>query len=434
MSILKNLRSRRGNLSLAILAVILAVLVWFFISISQYPTVQKTIEHIPLSTDISGSSAGTSGLSVISSDVDEVTVVLLGSRTQVGNLNNENIEAYIDADSVTSTGTKNLTIKIRSSSDINYEIQSVEPSSATIVFDKMDTREFDVTPIIPNVSTVDGKAIDQDDLTCEPSAVQITGPSAQLDKIAKFCAISNKELSIDSTYVLASDEIQLYTEDNALIDQSQLRFSDMNFNITIPVRTQKTVGLYVSIVNAPDNFDTSIIHFNLSSDSVVLACNNSKTEIPDTLDIGKVSLSELKPGFTRTFSLTNRLEGSEYENVSDLETVTVAFDDSDFTQTELTLDKSQITTSNEPDSTNYKYDVLTQKMNITVVGPADIIEEITPEDIIADVNLLNASITSDSFSWNASFSCPKYDSVWVVTNSKVSVQRTKIEATTTTSG
>ena len=417
----------RNNFLLALLSLFLACIVWLIISMTQYPDALKTIEHIPLSTDISGSVAGNNGLSVISSDVEEVTVELLAGKTQVGSLNNETLEAYIDADSVTNPGTRTLTIKIRGASNINYEVKSVKPANATIVFDKMDTRTFDVSAQIPNVSVVDGKAIDQNDITCEPSEVRITGPSSQLDKISKCIAVSNKELSLDSTYNLQSDELQLYTEDNALIDQSTMKLSDAVFNITIPVRTQKEVGLYVSIVDAPDNFDTDIIKFDMSSDSVVLACNNSKVEIPDMLDIGKVSLNELKPGFTKTFSISNRLEGSDYENVSELETVTVKFDDSDFAQTSLVLDKSRISTSNEPDAANYKYEVLTQRMEITLVGPEEVINEITPEDILADVNLINANLSTDQFSWNASFTC-KYDSVWVVTNSKVSVQRTKIQS------
>ena len=417
----------RNNFLLALLSLFLACIVWLIISMTQYPDALKTIEHIPLSTDISGSVAGNNGLSVISSDVKEVTVELLAGKTQVGSLNNETLEAYIDADSVTNPGTRTLTIKIRGASNINYEVKSVKPANATIVFDKMDTRTFDVSAQIPNVSVVDGKAIDQNDITCEPSEVRITGPSSQLDKISKCIAVSNKELSLDSTYNLQSDELQLYTEDNALIDQSTMKLSDAVFNITIPVRTQKEVGLYVSIVDAPDNFDTDIIKFDMSSDSVVLACNNSKVEIPDMLDIGKVSLNELKPGFTKTFSISNRLEGSDYENVSELETVTVKFDDSDFAQTSLVLDKSRISTSNEPDAANYKYEVLTQRMEITLVGPEEVINEITPEDILADVNLINANLSTDQFSWNASFTC-KYDSVWVVTNSKVSVQRTKIQS------
>ena len=426
MRFLKEFREKhmQSNFALAILSVIIAVLVWLIISLTQYPDSQKTIEHIPLSRDISGSVAESNGLKLISTDVEEVTVELLGSKLQVGNLNNENLEAYIDADSVSSAGTRSLTIKIRGSSSINYEVKTVKPATANVVFDKMDTREFTVSPKIPQASVVDGKAIDENDMTCDPSVIRITGPSSQLDKIAKCYAVFNKELSLDRTMVVSADELQLYTDDNALIDQSTLSFSDTPFDITVPVLTQKEVQLFVSVIDAPENFDMSILHFDLSADKVVLACNNSQTEIPDKLDIGKVSLSELKKGFTKTFQLSSRLEGTDYENISNIEAVTVTFNDADFSEKPLILDKSRINLSNEPDAANYKYEIQSQRLEITLMGPEEVLEEITPEDIVVDIDLLNANITSDSFSWNAKFSC-KYDNVWVIMNPKVSVKRTK---------
>ncbi|MCR4888310.1 MAG: hypothetical protein K5979_03910, partial [Ruminococcus sp.] len=261
MKMLKELKEKhlKSNCALALLAIVLAVVVWLIISMTQYPDAQRTIAHIPLSKDISGSAAEVSGLSLINSNVNEVTVELLAGKTQVGSLNNENLEAYIDADSVTSAGTRVMTIKIRGASNINYKIKSIKPAEATVVFDKMDTREFSVEPQITNVSVVDGKAIDQDDMICEPSVVRITGPSGQLDKIAKCYAVSDKQLSLDSTYLLSTNQLELYTEDNAEINQSSLKFSDVSFNITIPVRTQKEVGLYVSVIDAPDNFNTDNI-------------------------------------------------------------------------------------------------------------------------------------------------------------------------------
>ncbi|MCM1132793.1 MAG: hypothetical protein NC340_04910 [Ruminococcus flavefaciens] len=431
MNIIEKIKAKflKNNFSLAILSVIIAVIAWFYISMTQYPTVPKTIEHIPVSLDISGTSAGLNGLSVISCDVKDVTVELLGSRTQVGNLNNENLEAYFDAENVSATGTKKLSIKIRNKSGIKYEVKSVSPSSATIVFDKMDTREFDIYPQIPNVSVVNGKEINIEELSCEPSVVRITGPSAQLDKISKCYAVSKKNMSLDSSYVLTNDEIQLYTEDNVLIDQSALTFSNTNFNITIPVRTQKEVKLSV-IINAPDNFDKSKIKLNLSADSIILACNNSQTVIPDTLDIGVISLNELKPGFSKMFTINTSLENSEYINVSELETVTVTLDDEGLAQKDLTIDQNRISISNIPDS-SYEYKVLTQRMNITVVGSEESVNAINAEDIIADINLLNTNVTTEHFNANVTFSCPTYDDVWVITNSKASVQRTKTEPATT---
>ena len=159
MNFFKELREKymSSNFFLAILAGIISVILWLVISLTQYPSVQKTIEHIPVTVDISGSAASQNGLSVISCDVEEVKVELLGSRTQIGNLNNENLTAYFDADNISNTGTKKLPIKIKGSNGINFEVKAVYPSKATIIFDKIDTRDFDVVPLTPNVEIAEGK-------------------------------------------------------------------------------------------------------------------------------------------------------------------------------------------------------------------------------------------------------------------------------------
>ncbi|MBO5162839.1 MAG: hypothetical protein J6B75_00115 [Ruminococcus sp.] len=432
MNFLKNFKSKHmtSNFSLAVLSGIIAVIIWLFISLTQYPTVQKTVENIPVTVDISGSAASQNGLSVISCDVEKVTVELLGSRTQIGYLNNESLTAYFDADSVSGTGTKKLALKLKSNdSDLIYDVKSISPAKATVVFDKIETREFEVLPRSPNVTFAEGKEIDLEKYVCTPSVISITGPTAQLDKIQYCYAVLDRIITLSNTYNVPCDKIELYTKDNVLIDQSALKFSDMNISLTIPVRSQKTVDLYVSIANAPENFDQDIIKYKLSSDKVTLACNNTQIEIPDSLDIGYVPLYEIKPGYSKTFSLATRLEGSELINVSDLNEVTVTFEGDDLDEVSLTLDQSHIKISNPPDS-NYNYDVLTQQMNITVIGPSESISQITADDIIGEVNLLNTSITTDQFNQNVTFSCPAFDDVWVTTNTKVSVQRTKIEAPT----
>ena len=428
MKFFNNLKERymSSNLFLAVLAGIIAVILWLAISLTQYPSVQKTIEHIPVTIDISGSTASQNGLSVIGCDVEEVKVELLGSRTQIGYLTNENLTAYFDADNVSTTGERKLTLKIKSDSGIKYEIKSVTPSKATVFFDKMDTREFNVVPLTPNVKIVDGKVKNPDEYTCIPSQVSITGPSAKLDLIDKCYAVSNKEMSLDTSYVLSGAELQLYTEDNVLIDQSALKSNTTNFDINIAVRTQKKVKLSAAIANAPANFNPDTIKFKLSSDAITLACNNSQVEIPDTIDLGLIPLYEIKPGFSRTFSIEKSLEGSELINVSDLESVVVTIDESEFTEKPLTIYSDHLKISNPPDN-SYEYSLLTQQVDVTVVGSAESIAEITAEDIIGEVNLLNTNITEDQFNQSIIFSCPSFDDVWIATNSKAAIQRTKAE-------
>lgn len=432
MNFLKNIKKSLtkglgNNLSLAIYSIIIAILAWFIVSMTIYPSVPKTITNIPLDIDITGTSAAENDLSIISCNVTSVNVEVLGSRAQVGNLNNENLKAHIDASNVTSTGTKQLAIIVTSDSGIQYQVESISPATATVVFDKYETRNIPVTPLIPNVKFDENKAVYEQEFSCEPNTISITGPSAQLNKISTCYAVSNKDITLDSSYTVTNDEIQLYSEDGALIDQSSLKFNTTSFIINIPVLTQKTVGLEVSVINAPSTFDTKCLNFTMSADSITVASKNSLSEIPDTLEIGKIDLRDLDLGYSKTFELKNVLETGSYINRSNLESVTVSLDDTGLDKKELIINNFSV--SNPPDK-NYDYEVLTKQLEVTLVGPTDVISEITSADVVADVNLLNSVIATDQFTDYVTITCPKYDNVWAVTNTKISIQRKEKEIST----
>ncbi len=425
-------KEARGNLPMIILSLLLAILIWLVVAMTLYPSIPKTIENIPLSVDIAGSPAADSGLSVISCDVDTVDVQLVGSRTQIGNLNAENLTAYVDYENVTSTGKKTLSIKVKSDSGINYEVKSITPSTAVVELDKYDTLPFEVKPKIPNVKYAEGKTIDPDEFTCEPDIINITGPSAQLAKISSVYAVSDRSLTLDSSYTLNSDEVQLFSEDGTRIDASSLLFDTSTFTINIPVLTQKTVKPVVQILNAPTDFDQSCLDFKMSADSLTIASNNSFSEIPDTLDIGKIPLSDLDIGYSNTFDISSVLETSGMINKSGIDSITVTLNDEGLAKKEIVLDGSSIRLSNTPND-NYDYDILTQKLTISVIGPEGVISELTASDFTADVNLLNADTSQDQFNYDVTISCLTHDNVWSVTKAKVSIKKTA-KTVTTTSG
>ncbi len=425
-------KEAKGNLPMIILSLLLAILIWLVVAMTLYPSIPKTIENIPLSVDIAGSPAADSGLSVISCDVDTVDVQLVGSRTQIGNLNAENLTAYVDYENVTSTGKKTLSIKVKSDSGINYEVKSITPSTAVVELDKYDTLPFEVKPKIPNVKYAEGKTIDPDEFTCEPDIINITGPSAQLAKISSVYAVSDRNLTLDSSYTLNSDEVQLFSEDGTRIDASSLLFDTSTFTINIPVLTQKTVKPVVQILNAPTDFDQSCLDLKMSADSLTIASNNSFSEIPDTLDIGKIPLSDLDIGYSNTFDISSVLETSGMINKSGIDSITVTLNDEGLAKKEIVLDGSSIRLSNTPND-NYDYDILTQKLTISVIGPEGVISELTASDFTADVNLLNADTSQDQFNYDVTISCLTHDNVWSVTKAKVSIEKTA-KTVTTTSG
>lgn len=419
-------RKSQTNLSLAIYSIIIAILVWFAVSLTLYPSVPKTIETVPLDLAIGTTASSDNTLNVISCNIKEVKVKVIGSRTQIANIDSDTLSAYVDTDNVYSAGRKNLPIKIKSTNGIKFEVDSIEPSTAEVTFDKYESIQLPVLPKIPNVKFNDDKTINSNEFSCEPNMVTITGPSSRIKKISSVYAVSNREMTLDSSHALSSDEIQLFAEDGTAIDQSMMTFDNTNFLINIPVLTKKKVGVYVQIVNAPPDFDQDSLNLEMSENEIEIASKNSLAEIPDKLKICTIVLSDITPDYSKTIDLSTILEDQNCINMSDFTSITVTMNQENITTKKITIDQSRINISNAPNN-GYDYKVITPGIELEIAGPAEIIEKVTPNDIIADANLLNANITEDQFTYDVIFSCPKYDNIWAITNYKVSIQRTQKE-------
>ena len=58
-------RKELSDFVLKITAVIIAIIIWFALSITQYPTVNKTITNVPVDFSMHGTTAETKGLSAL---------------------------------------------------------------------------------------------------------------------------------------------------------------------------------------------------------------------------------------------------------------------------------------------------------------------------------------------------------------------------------
>lgn len=412
----KLIRTFSNDFSIAIISVLVAIVAWFAISMTVYSATVKTITDIPLVKEFNNTSAEAEGLTLVSCDVEKVDVQIAGKRAEIGNIESDNLVARIVTDNITSAGTKNVSIKVESKDGVAFEVNSIEPSSASIVVDKIETREFAITPEIPNVTFAEGKTIDRDDFSCEPAVINVTGPSAQLDKIAQCKAVSNKTAVLDSSYTLQSEEIKFYTDDGSLIDTKGLSVDNSSVIIKIPVLTQKTVGLSYSIANAPSNFNKDFLKFSMSAEDITLAASSSSAEFPNPFDIGQIILNNIDVGYTQTF----KIDTKDYVNLSNLEAVTVTLENDNLAKKDIVINDFSVSNA----SANYDYSIINNSITVTVIGPEDEIDDITAKDLVADVNLINEAGTSDSFKHDLTISCPNNDKVWAFGTYKVTVNRT----------
>lgn len=423
MKFLKNIKnyllnSFNNNTAMIIYSIIIAILMWFVISITIYPTTPKTLSNIPLEIDITGTSAEENDLSVISASAKNVTVTIKGERSRIGSLTADDLVAKAVIENVNSAGEKSLNINVTGKdSDVKFEVTEIKPSKVDVMFDRIDTREYDLTVNAPNITAADGLYMDKSEFKVNPSVIEITGPSKQLDSIDKAQVYVDTKQEINTAYTFHSKDVVLYDKNESKINTDNLTFNSEDFTIDIPVYMQKELDFTYDIRYAPANFDISSLNIELNVDKISLASPNDELQNIDTWSIGSIPLYDLDWDFNKSFTIE---VPSNYKNLSNVSTVTAKLNQEGLAKKTVTV--NDISIINAP--SNYDCTVNTYGLTFDIIGPEDDIAEITEKDILVSVDLLKYTVQSSNFTADATISFPKYDKVWAVGLQKVSVTAT----------
>ncbi|MDE5883727.1 MAG: hypothetical protein K2H29_01405 [Oscillospiraceae bacterium] len=413
-----------------IISILCAVLIWFSVSVTVYQTTHVRFYQIPLTIDLTGTPAAASGLSPVSCDVETVTVELEGNRAQIGRLTQEDLKANIITGNTDTIGEFYFEISIETDKNISF-VSTISPDYATVKLDRIETRTYDVTASVPNVQATVGHAMDKDDILFEPAQIEITGPSTQLDKISRVEAYSDKSLEIDSLYSLYTSEVRLYSPEGAILDTDDLEIPNTNFQITIPVLTQKELKLTYDIRNAPSNFNLDWLreHLHLSEESITLASQTSTVFAErEDWNLGFIKLDDIGLAFENYFTVE---PGEEFINQSGFQQVGLKLDNEELISREFQVSSSNISVVNAPK--NYDINIITKNLSVTVIGTEEELDALSTQDIIVTVDLLNYNITqSTSFNADAMISFYGEESrIWAVGAYKVTVELTEKPTETT---
>lgn len=409
------LNSFNNNTAMIIYSIIIAILMWFVISITIYPTTPKTLSNIPLEIDITGTSAEENDLSVISASAKNVTVTIKGERSRIGSLTADDLAARAVIENVNSPGEKSLNISVTGKdSDVKFEVTEIKPSKVDVMFDKIDTREYNLSVNAPNITAADGLYMDKSEFKVNPAVIEITGPSKQLDSIDKAQVYLDTKQEINTAYTFHSKEVVLYDKNESKINTDNLTYNSEDFTIDIPVYMQKELDFTYDIRYAPANFDVSSLNLELNIDKISLASPNDELQNIDTWSIGSIPLYDLDWDFNKSFTIEIP---SNYKNLSNVSTVTAKLNQEGLAKKTVTV--NDISILNAP--SNYDCTVNTYGLTFDIIGPEDDIAEITEKDILVSVDLLKYTVQSSNFTADATISFPKYDKVWAVGLQKVSV-------------
>lgn len=413
----KNKRAlKRGtDFGLKILAIIVAVVIWFILSITQYPTINKTISGVPVDFIMEGTKAQEKGLNALNYKDITVDVEIKGMNYEIGNYTSNDLIATVNLDEVTKEGTYKLEIEVKSThSTDKCSVVSVSPETIEVEFDRITTKEFELGAEAPLISADDGLTLKE--TSVEPSKITVEGAEKDLENISKVTAQIKKSKKISEDTTIEADGLVFYDADDNVLDSSKFTTKDQTYNVNFVVYKKKTANLSVDITGCPDNFDVTSLPMSLSEDSISIISPNLEDDDIEDVVLGSIPLNNITP--YRTFDFKVPLNAGEI-NVAGAETITVSFSDDGYSSKIFSVDSDRIKIKNAP--SDLTCSVETKKIaNITIYGPTEIINKLSDEDIFAQIDLSEIHEVG-SYTKEAIIYMPDYDNLWAYGSNVVQI-------------
>lgn len=394
-------------------AVVIAIIIWFALSITMFPTVFMTIEDVPVTISLEGTTAEAQGLAITEFNEDtKVEVSISGMRYEIGSFTEDDLKATVDMSGVTQAGTYDLNINVTSSA-ASCSVTKITPSTVRVKVDYIKQVTIPLQVRATSVSAEDGYSLG--DAVVTPETITVRGPEKLVDSLgyAVFAVDQKKKLS--ETYTTSDGKLYLYSNDNSLIDDSSFELDYDPISVTFPVYFMKTLKFSFDYQGAPDNFDTNILKYKLSQDSIDVMTANESVLNQDVLHLGYINLSDIN--LEKSFTFDVNLD-SGVSSPSGIRTVTVTFDPTGFVSKQFTIPESNIKMINVP--ANRTAELSTKAISeVTIYGPADVMETLTADDLIAEFDMQSTVLENGTYTRNVRIYAPQVDTVWCYGNYEI---------------
>ena len=381
------LDDRRIRLALSILGAIVA---WMIVTIIVQPGTTNTIYNVPVDYTYDSSVYTSRGLSIVSAEDKTVNLKISGDGYTIGSLTASDFVVYPDWSSVRDSGQKTLRLLVRGANGmLNGVTVTIDGSDnmVDVMFDVVEEKTLPVTVTTNYLTISDGYILYSTEVSKD--MVTLSGPSSELDKVATCTAEVTYSGELDSSVTLATP-LRFYTSGGTEVNFEYTELEESSVDVTLQVYKMATLPVNVSFINAPRDFDESVLVYELSRKQLKVAGPAEKIDALSTLSIGTIDLST----FTRNkvYELPIELPSDIYllDNIS---TITLSFDCSGLETKTMNLPSSCVQVVNLPST--YQLTVETERlMNVTLCGPKAALETLTPEQVVVEIDAEDFSVAT----------------------------------------
>jgi YbbR domain-containing protein len=378
----------KSKLSTILLSVAIAFGLWMYVITSVSPGSEETYYNIPVVMD-GESVLAERNLMITQSSATNVTLKLSGNRTDLYKVNSQNITLKSDLSKVYDEGTHHIGYSIAFPGDVAsnaFEVVSQTPKYITITVERRVTK-----PVPVEVkwigSTPEGFMSDRENRVLDYSEITISGPASVADLIQKAVIevdLNEQRESIDEHY-----RYTLCDAEGNPVDAQMIKTNTEEVRLEVRIRRIKEVTFKLDITfgGGANRGNTEIV---LDTTSIRVSGSEAALDaLGDTITLGKINMAEIPRGKTIPFTISLP-EGVTNETGITEVNVTVKFNGLGIRE----FSVADIRAINVPEG--IQVDIITEKLAVTLRGPAADVAKIKEADLYAVVDFSNAAVGESS--------------------------------------
>lgn len=370
-------KSFTNNLSLKLIALFIAAIVWLVVVNVNDPEKTIVIYNIPVTvvdedavTDMNMVYNITSG--------SYVNITISGKRSVLNDLGAGDFIATASLKELSKVNAVPIEVTTKDvylSNKVSIEKQSEQSMIVALENVEEDTYNISVeykgnaaTGFVPGTYTLSATTVD------------VQAPASILDKINRAVAVC--KLEGNEADFIQSCKIQLYDRNGKRIKGDNIKLSTKKVDVGVEVLFSKEVPLVVETIGNPDD-GYQLSGITLSMETVNLLADKEILDNMDQLVVDpNISLVDETENIVRTIDLIEYLpEGVSIQGESTVE-VTVII--TKLTQKTFKIDQLDLVIENVPNGLEAK---LTKKIQVTLQGDQDVIDEISVKELNATIDL-----------------------------------------------
>ncbi|MBE6788236.1 MAG: hypothetical protein E7539_01060 [Ruminococcaceae bacterium] len=399
-----------------IFSIIGAIVIWSSVTLALKTDSQKTIRNIPIDFSVDGTAVAALGLSTFDHSDDVVSIKVSGNRGSLNSVSKDDFSVTLSVGRVTTAGKHTIHVDVSLKEQIgNLAIEDYSPKSIQVTFDKPASKTIPVSTDISNISAGADFMIDKG----YPSVQEITvsGPESVVNTVSSCIAkVDTKKKDLKQSITFPAIPIVLYDENSNIVSNPNITLDKDSVDISVPVLKIKELPIAAHFINKPANFNDASFAYTLSATKIEVAGPAETIDTMSQIDIRYVDLKNAKPGDVVTLNVELP---SGFINVSNISTVDVTVPSNNMQEKSFTVNQFKLIGTPE----NKKATLSTKRLNnVVLVGDRNIINNITAQDIVIEVDLSNIT-TNGTVTVPATITVPSQQGVfWAYGNYEVVIR------------